>query len=81
MRFALLFAASLPLVLMADIADAQNYPWCAQYGPRHGGRNCGFVSYAQCMATVSGVGGYCETNPMYRPQDRAPVRKSRRDRR
>jgi Protein of unknown function (DUF3551) len=43
------------------------YPWCAQYnGGRGGGRNCGFWTYQQCMATVSGNGGYCETNAMYR---------------
>jgi Protein of unknown function (DUF3551) len=42
------------------------YPWCAQYsgggdGPG-GARNCGFWTYQQCMATVSGNGGYCEAN-------------------
>ena len=38
-------------------AQAQNYPWCAQYGTGMGGMNCGFISFAQCMATVSGIGG------------------------
>ncbi|HKA73817.1 MAG TPA: DUF3551 domain-containing protein [Xanthobacteraceae bacterium] len=44
------------------------YPWCAQYrgGDRGGGRNCGFWTYGQCMAAVSGMGGYCEANAMYR---------------
>jgi len=57
---------ALPLLLVAtDIAQAQNYPWCAQYTTRGGARNCGFVSWQQCMATVSGVGGFCERNYMY----------------
>ncbi len=35
-------------------AQAQNYPWCALYngGGAGGGTNCGFVSFAQCMATA-----------------------------
>jgi hypothetical protein len=45
------------------------YPWCAQYDGRRGGgggRNCGFWTFDQCMATVSGIGGFCEPNAMYR---------------
>jgi len=43
------------------------YPWCAYYGGRGGlsATNCGFTSWAQCMATVSGIGGYCGFNPSY----------------
>jgi len=41
------------------------YPWCAQYA--RDGRNCGFSTYEQCRATVSGTGGYCLENPLYRP--------------
>jgi Protein of unknown function (DUF3551) len=50
-------------------AEAQNYPWCAQYSGRAlgGAMNCGFVSFAQCMATVSGIGGFCIQNNTYRP--------------
>jgi hypothetical protein len=50
-------------------ARAQNYPWCAQYamGDDGGGTNCGFVSYAQCMATLSGMGGFCNRNTQYVP--------------
>ena len=67
MRPALLAAAIVTaLTLVAPTAgQAQIYPWCAQYGGRDGGRNCGFVSYAQCMATVSGIGGFCERNSFY----------------
>jgi hypothetical protein len=49
-------------------ADAQNYPWCAYYsGGRGGGTNCGFTTFDQCMATVSGIGGYCTLNTQYVP--------------
>jgi hypothetical protein len=46
---------------------AQNYPWCAYYGDDFGGTNCGFVSYEQCMATVTGIGGFCDHNTQYVP--------------
>jgi hypothetical protein len=69
-------AAPLMLVTAADLAQAQNYPWCAQYTTRGGARNCGFVSWEQCMATVRGVGGYCERNYLYRPGQ--PVRRKAR---
>jgi len=63
MRFGLLGLVGAVLALTTP-AHAQNYPWCAQYsGSALGGAtNCGFVSFAQCMATVSGIGGSaCET--------------------
>ena len=43
------------------------YPWCANYGggDEGGGSNCGFSTYEQCMATVSGIGGFCDPNPFY----------------
>jgi hypothetical protein len=43
------------------------YPWCAYYG-RYGteATNCGFSTHQQCLATVSGIGGYCGRNPRYR---------------
>jgi hypothetical protein len=49
-------------------AQAQNYPWCANYSGRGGGgTNCGFTSFEQCMATVSGLGGFCDRNTQYVP--------------
>ncbi len=47
-------------------AAAQNYPWCADYGTG-GGTNCGFTSFQQCMATLSGAGGFCNQNTQYQP--------------
>jgi len=71
--FALAVTTPLLLVTAADVANAQNYPWCAQYSTRGGARNCGFVSWQQCMATVRGIGGFCDRNYMYRPGE--PVRR------
>jgi hypothetical protein len=47
-------------------AEAQNYPWCAYYNfDRGGARNCGFATFQQCLAAVSGVGGNCGPSPYY----------------
>jgi Protein of unknown function (DUF3551) len=59
--------AIAPLTVSPARADIE-YPWCAQYGGGRNGlgaTNCGFVTLAQCRATVSGVGGFCLQNPMY----------------
>ena len=47
-------------------AQAQNYPWCAQYSGL-GGTNCGFTTFQQCMATLAGMGGFCNANTQYVP--------------
>lgn len=70
------FATSLPVCLAASLAMSLilpvpahaeiEYPWCAQYTGRNGGgTNCGFVTHAQCVATVSGAAGVCYENPRY----------------
>jgi hypothetical protein len=57
---------------LGTAAHAQNYPWCAQYsGDMGGAMNCGFSTYAQCMADVSGVGGFCIANNTYVPSGSA----------
>jgi hypothetical protein len=63
-------AVTLSALGSAAPASAAEYPWCAQYGGSAGGRNCGFTSFPQCMATVSGMGGYCERNQFYEPNSR-----------
>jgi hypothetical protein len=66
MKLLLSAVAILGTTSMLDTsAQAQNYPWCAQYCGL--GLNCGFVSFAQCMATVRGVGGFCMPNNLYQP--------------
>jgi Protein of unknown function (DUF3551) len=67
--------ALMTVATLVTPASAQNYPCCAQYGTGFGGMNCGFVSFAQCMATVRGIGGFCVVNTQYQP---APGPLSRR---
>ena len=72
---ALAFAA-LGLVVGAQPSRAEiTYPWCAQYGMQ-GTSNCGFATLKQCRAALSGNGGYCDQNPMFRPRaEDAPGRR------
>jgi len=80
MRSLLAISALLILAGASQPAAAVEYPWCAVYGGwgLGGARNCGFTSFAQCQATISGVGGFCERNPFYaaaaRPRTRKPPR-------
>lgn len=61
-------AVLLAVIGAADRAKAQNYPWCEYLGGEMGGgRNCGFISFAQCMASAWGNGGDCRLNTMYTP--------------
>ena len=86
MRLSRLGTAAL-VALPAVLADSPTrayekpydpYPWCAVYGADMSGvSNCGFLTWEQCMATVSGVGGFCEPNQFYNPS-RKPRRHYRR---
>jgi Protein of unknown function (DUF3551) len=55
------------IVDIGNHAEAQDYPWCAMLNMGDQAVNCGFVSSAQCMAYVSGIGGYCMPNNSYQP--------------
>lgn len=67
-RFKLALSAAIAMAAISTLpepaAAAIEYPWCVQYGggPNGGGRNCGFVSYEQCMMTARGAGGMCQQN-------------------
>jgi hypothetical protein len=70
-------------VLAAAPASAQSaydYPWCGVYtsnaGPG-GAQACYYKSYAQCMATMSGL-GYCTESPYYRGPTEPSRRRARR---
>jgi len=69
-----LVTATLGLLSGHTAAKAEiTYPWCAQYGgDATGARNCGFSTVEQCRAAISGNGGFCEANPMYRPAPEPP---------
>ena len=60
---------AVTLFVAAGTANANEpYPWCAVYnGGMHGigATICSFDTNEQCRATVSGLGGFCQTNPMY----------------
>src|SRR5947209_20422160 len=65
------FLAALTLATLFAAASSQpsraevTYPWCAQYAPG-GVFNCGFTTIEQCRATLSGNGGSCDQNPLFR---------------
>jgi hypothetical protein len=69
MRTILTAVAIAALVMVAgahpSVAEV-TYPWCAEYSMQ-GSSNCGFTTIEQCRAALSGNGGYCNQNPMFRP--------------
>ena len=69
----LLAALEATLVSLSSPTHAEiEYAWCAVY-KSDAGTNCGFVSFDQCLATISGIGGFCYPNPAYsEPDQRAP---------
>ena len=62
-HFVLAGALALVALTPTGAAAERQYPWCARYDWTTS--NCGFVSFNQCLATTSGVGGRCEPNPRY----------------
>jgi Protein of unknown function (DUF3551) len=53
-------ALAASTVLSIGAAQAQNYPYCLKMGPGPG--NCMYTTYAQCQASASGTGYYCQPN-------------------
>ena len=82
--FKLALSAAVTIAAMSSLpepaAAAIEYPWCVQYGGagNGGGRNCGFVSYEQCMMTARGAGGMCMQNLFYPGTAETPQRSRRR---
>jgi hypothetical protein len=64
------FTALATLFASGSAYAEVQYPWCAEYRNRIGATNCGFVTYQQCLETISGVGGICTRNPAYHPPAR-----------
>jgi hypothetical protein len=80
MRSVSIFAVVLAACgLGAPVASAEGreYPWCARYDTWS--YNCGFATWQQCQATISGAGGICQQNPraaaFREPQPRQDKRK------
>jgi hypothetical protein len=67
----------IPAVLTQTSASAS---WCAEYsgGMGDGGTNCGFLTFEQCQATVTGVGGFCRRSQYNNPGHASAGRKKRR---
>jgi hypothetical protein len=68
-RFLILCGAFVAAMLIDARLEAKAGSWCSFYdGSTY---NCGFNSYAQCLANISGVGGLCRPNffetPVYAP--------------
>ena len=65
-------------ISVAATVAADPYKWCAIYSFDVEIRNCGFVTIEQCRAAISGVGGYCESNPYYTGPDEKPAKPTRK---
>ena len=69
-RFILaVIAGATATLCCGGLAQAQrytNYRFCAIYD-QYTTTSCAFDTWQQCMATVSGRGGFCEPNPYYAP--------------
>jgi hypothetical protein len=65
----------IPAVLTQTPASAS---WCAQYSGGMGGESCGFSTFEQCQATVSGIGGFCRPSQYNNPGYASAGRKKRR---
>ncbi len=80
--------ALLAAVVAAGLASAAaapahaqtpyDYPWYSVRYGLSGATTCYFSTYSQCMATISGIGGYCEHNPWYRGRPERRTRPQRR---
>ena len=57
MRTIILAAAALATASLTSIPAHADGPWCAR--DVLGGTNCGFHSFEQCQAAISGNGGFC----------------------
>lgn len=64
--------ATMAILQTTAPAASREYPWCARYDWTT--TNCGFVSFQQCLATISGIGGRCEPNPRYVAEPKRRVR-------
>jgi hypothetical protein len=77
---ALVSAALMDVTVPASAQSPYSYPWCSKqtYGGFNVTTSCYFTSKAQCMTTVSGIGGWCYQNPAYNgARDSVPTHRRR----
>jgi len=80
MRQMLFVVAAAAAVLVGDVrpsAAREWYPWCAQYYDMRSITECSFATFAQCQASISGIGGNCMQNPRPGPAGPAGPRRDR----
>jgi hypothetical protein len=63
MRTVILLVAALAVLPFTNVDARADGAWCAR--DSRGGTNCGFHTYEQCRANISGIGGYCDRNLSY----------------
>ena len=70
-----LSAATVATVAVSSPAAAYDYPYCIQGRGVGIPGDCAYTTYAQCMATASGRGVYCNINPRvaFGPQQRMRI--------
>ena len=63
-KLAIVAAATLTLMALPD-SKAEAAAFCAYGGGGRSGayENCGYYTWEQCLAAISGVGGFCQLNP------------------
>ena len=65
MHHTLIVGAVALLTLAGSPTGAQAGAWCSEEmsGSGDGATNCGYSSWAQCMQSARGSGGFCSRNP------------------
>jgi hypothetical protein len=79
MKRMLFLVATATVALVGDprpSAAREWYPWCAQYADIRAITECSFVTFEQCQASVSGIGGSCVQN--VRPPPGGPQPRDKR---
>jgi hypothetical protein len=59
MRAIVVLATASVALLLSNISGHTEGTWCAYYVLH---TNCGFHSFEQCQAALSGNGGFCQRN-------------------
>jgi hypothetical protein len=78
MRAITVVAITCAVLSLSTAGARADGTWCANYS-NQSGSNCGFYSFEQCRATVSGIGGFCQRNPFsaYAAEPRSRYRRDR----
>jgi hypothetical protein len=79
LQLVIVLAALTGTTELASAQSPTSYPWCARaFKMDTSATSCYFTSRQQCMATLSGIGGYCFESPYNHASAAAAPAKSRR---